>query len=365
MLIAGGGTGGHLTPALALAQALRDADPGGSVMVVGRRDGVAERLVTEAGLPLETLAISGVDASSPRSVARALTQLPLATLAARRLVRRLEPDVVVGAGGYVCVPVVMAASAQHVPVVLLEQNAYPGRATRLLAKRAVCLAASFAETARLLPGVRVVHTGNPIRAEVRALVPAPLGEACKHVLVTGGSQGARRINNAVIGCIASLLQRNSDLRVTHQCGTLDWDVVRRAAAALPDDVRSRYEAAPFFDDIGPRIAASDVVVMRAGGSSLAECSALGRPMILVPYPHAGGHQRHNAVPYVRDGAAIMVDDAMCTPERLQVEVEALVRDTTRWRSMAEASARCGRPDAAQRVAELVGDAARSRDGVAA
>ena len=190
VLIAGGGTGGHLTPALALAQTLRGADPGGSVVVVGRRGGVAERLVTEAGLQLETLAISGVDASNPRSVARAFAQLPAATLEARRLVRRLQPDVVVGAGGYVCVPVVMAARSQHVPVVLLEQNAYPGRATRLLARRAECVAASFAETASLLHGVRVVHTGNPIRPEVRALAPAPQRDSCRHVLVTGGSHDA-------------------------------------------------------------------------------------------------------------------------------------------------------------------------------
>jgi UDP-N-acetylglucosamine--N-acetylmuramyl-(pentapeptide) pyrophosphoryl-undecaprenol N-acetylglucosamine transferase len=138
------------------------------VAVVGRRDGVAERLVVAAGLRLETLDISGVDAGSAGGVARATTQLTRATIAARRLVRTMRPDVVVGAGGYVSVPVVVAALAQRIPVVLLEQNAVPGRATRMLARRARVVAASFAETASHLPHARVVHTGNPIRAEVLA-----------------------------------------------------------------------------------------------------------------------------------------------------------------------------------------------------
>ncbi len=342
-----------------MAQALQDADPAGSVAVVGRRGGVAERLVSDAGLQLETLDVSGVDVADPRTLVRAAAQLPRATLAARRLVRSMRPDVVVGTAGYVCVPVVTAAHLQRVPVVLLEQNAYPGRATRLLARRARFVAVSFAETARLLPGANVVHTGNPIRREVRALVPAPRRDACDNILVTGGSQGARRLNLALTGCVRALLEAHPRLRIAHQCGELDWPTVEGAAAGLPRPLRRRYVAAPFFDDIGDRIAASDLVLMRAGGSSLAECSALGRPMILVPYPHAGGHQRFNAGPYARAGAAAVIDDAACTPERLKSELSHIVADTARWKTMRDASLRCGRPDAAQRVVELITDACRS------
>jgi UDP-N-acetylglucosamine--N-acetylmuramyl-(pentapeptide) pyrophosphoryl-undecaprenol N-acetylglucosamine transferase len=348
-----------------VAQALRDADPGGSVVVVGRRGGVAERLVSEAGLELETLDISGVDVSNPRSVVRALSQLPRATLAARRLLHRWRPDVVVGAGGYVCVPVVGAAHTQRIPVVLMEQNAYPGRATRLLARRARFIAASFAETARRLSGARVVHTGNPIRREVRALVPAPLSDALRNVLVTGGSQGARRINNAVIGCTRELLERYGDLGIVHQCGKLDWDTVRSAAAELAPALALRYHAAPFFDDIGTRIAASDLVLMRAGGSSLAECAALGRPMILVPYPHAGGHQRYNAAPYVKAGAAVLIDDTECTPQRVEAEIRRLREQPHQWRAMAENSRAMGRPDAAAAVVELIAVASRDTSRTAA
>jgi UDP-N-acetylglucosamine--N-acetylmuramyl-(pentapeptide) pyrophosphoryl-undecaprenol N-acetylglucosamine transferase len=340
-----------------VALALRDARPDGEVVVVGRRDGVAERLVVAAGLRLETLAVSGVDVRSPGGIARATTQLTRATMAARRLLRKMRPDVVVGAGGYVSVPVVAAALAQRIPVVLLEQNAVPGRATRLLARRARVVAASFAETARYLPNARVVHTGNPVRAEVRAVQARPIGDRLRTVLVTGGSQGARRVNRAVTGCVAALLGDDPELSIVHQCGSLDYERVARAAAALSPSLASRYTVAAFFDDMAVRMGQSDLVVMRAGGSSIAECAALGRPMIVVPYPHAGGHQRHNASPYVDAGAALLIDDAECTPERLGAEITALVADPARWRRMSEASAALGLPDATDSVVQLIVEAA--------
>jgi UDP-N-acetylglucosamine--N-acetylmuramyl-(pentapeptide) pyrophosphoryl-undecaprenol N-acetylglucosamine transferase len=361
-LIAGGGTGGHLTPALAVALALRDTRPDDEVAVVGRRDGVAERLVVAAGLRLETLDVSGVDVGSPVGVARATSQLTRATIAARRLVRGFRPDVVVGLGGYVSVPVVAAAIAQRIPVVLLEQNAFPGRATRLLARRARVVAASFAETARHLPSARVVHTGNPIRAEVRAIEARPIGARLRSILVTGGSQGARRFNRAITGCVADLLRADPELRIVHQCGSLDYDVVARAAAALPEALAPRYMVSAFFDDMAVRMAESDLVVMRAGGSSLAECAVLGRPMIVVPYPHAGGHQRHNATPYVEAGAAMLIDDAACTPERLATEIKALVADPARWRRMSAASRALGLPDATDSVVRLIVEAAGTGRG---
>ena len=348
-----------------MAQALIDHDDGCRVAIVGRRGGVAERLVVDAGIQLETLAVSGVDVTNPRTLIRAMGQLPQATLAARRLLQRMRPDVVVGAGGYVSVPVVMAAHRQRLPVVLMEQNAYPGRATRMLARRARYVAASFAETSRFLPNARVVHTGNPIRRDVRALVPATVRDSFEHLLVTGGSQGARRINQAITGCIAEVLGSHAALRVTHQSGVLDWEFVEGARRKLALDMRRRYVIAPFFNDIGKRLADCDAVVMRAGGSSIAEASALGRPMVLVPYPHAGGHQRFNARPYVQAGAAVMVDDAACTAPRLRAEIASLCRDARRWHSMAACSAAMGLPDADRRVVELITAAASQQAASAA
>ena len=345
-LIAGGGTGGHLTPALAVAQTLRRTDPAGEVMLAGRRGGIEERMVPAAGLPLITLPVRGVDSSRPLSAAMALLRLAPAVLQARRVLRDFSADVVVGAAGYVCVP-----------VVLMEQNAVPGRAVRLLAGGARAVAASFAETAAALPRARVVHTGNPVREEVLAAGPAALRERCEHLLVMGGSQGAMRINRALGGCLVALLEGDPALRVTHQCGARDAQWAEALAASLSDALRARYTVAPFFDDIAARIAGADLVVMRAGGSSLAEVSVLGRPMVLVPYPHARAHQVDNAMPYVRCGAARLLRDEDCTPDRLRGEVEAIVAGPQAWRAMAEASAAAGRPDAARRVADLLREVA--------
>jgi UDP-N-acetylglucosamine--N-acetylmuramyl-(pentapeptide) pyrophosphoryl-undecaprenol N-acetylglucosamine transferase len=329
-------------------------------VVVGRRGGVAEPLVTEAGIALETLDVRGIDPSNPLSLARASWRLPVSTIAAARLLRRTGADVVVGTGGYVCVPVVAAAAARGVPVVLLEQNAVPGRATRLLGRHARVVATSFDETASHLPGARVVMTGNPIRSSVRALVPAPMRERCTRLLVMGGSQGARTLNHAVIGCVRDMLAEHAELQITHQCGTLDAGAVSAAAAELPPELVGRYTAAPFFTDMAERIASSDLVLMRAGGSSLAECAALGRAMILVPYPYARGHQLHNVLPYVSAGAATHLPDSECTSDRVRREVRSLLEDTSRWRAMSRASLALGRPDAAQDVARLIETSARSR-----
>jgi UDP-N-acetylglucosamine--N-acetylmuramyl-(pentapeptide) pyrophosphoryl-undecaprenol N-acetylglucosamine transferase len=208
----------------------------------------------------------------------------------------------------------------------------------------------------------VVHTGNPVRAEVRAARPRPIGERLREVLVTGGSQGARRLNRAITGALVALLGDDPDLSIVHQCGSLDHDMVAQAAAALPPALASRYTVSVFFDDMAERMAHSDLVVMRAGGSSLAECSALGRPMIVVPYPHAGGHQRHNVSPYLEAGAAMLIDDAECTPERLGAEIRALVAEPARWRRMSEASAALGLPDATDSVVELIVEATGAGPG---
>lgn len=309
--------------------------------------------MADAGFPLETLRVSGVDASIPGTIIRALAQLPSSTMAAHALLRSHDPDVVVGGGGYVCLPVLAAARARRLPAVLLEQNALPGRATRLLARRARVVATSFEETASHLHGARTILTGNPIRREVQDLVGAPLGQRCTRILVTGGSQGAHRINVAVAGCVRTLLEHDPAVVVTHQCGVRDADEMREAATALPPSLRDRYRVAAFFDDLGRLMADSDLVVMRAGGSSLAECSALGRPMILIPYPHVRGHQRHNAAPYERAGAATVIEDEQCTPAVLQWTILGVLRDPGLWRRMAEASRCMGRPDAAERVARLI------------
>jgi UDP-N-acetylglucosamine--N-acetylmuramyl-(pentapeptide) pyrophosphoryl-undecaprenol N-acetylglucosamine transferase len=330
------------------------------VLLVGRRGGMEETLVPSSGLRLETLSVRGIDLGSPLRLPGTAVRISRATLQARGILSRFKPDVVVGAAGYVSVPVVAAALVRRIPVVLLEQNAHPGRTTRMFARRARVVAASFAETAGMLPRARVVHTGNPVRPEVEAQAGAPLHDACEHVLVMGGSQGARRLNDALAGSIRELLARHPHLRVTHQCGARDAEWAVPVRAGLPDGARERYTVSAFFDDIGDRIRDADLVVMRAGGSSLAETTVLGRPMILVPYPYAGAHQVDNAMPYVKAGAALLIPDEECGVERFRNEVERVVEDPELWRRMADASRTAGRPDAAAAVVALIREVAESR-----
>jgi UDP-N-acetylglucosamine--N-acetylmuramyl-(pentapeptide) pyrophosphoryl-undecaprenol N-acetylglucosamine transferase len=331
---------------------LRAADPEGAVLLVGRRGGVAEALVERAGVPLETLEIRGLDLARPASLAGFGLRLPRAVGEARRLIRRFAPDVVVGAAGYVSVPVVLAARRERIPVLLLEQNAVPGRATRMLARRASGVAVSFPATARSLRGHPVEVTGNPVRLEFRGGAP-PLGDRPRRLLVWGGSQGARRINRALCECAPRLLHDHPELELTHQCGQLDLAEVRAARDGLDVEARSRWEVEAFYTDAAARVAAADLLVMRAGGSSLAEVSALGRPMILIPYPHAGDHQRHNAAPYVEAGAALLLPDVDCDGGRLRLSVEAVLGDAERWREMAARSRAMGRPEATAQVVALI------------
>ena len=325
------------------------------MLIVGRRGGVAEGLVTDAGFRLETLRISGLDTGNLSSVARFAAQLPAAIRAARRVIARFGADAVVGGAGYVSLPVVLAARSLRVPVVLMEQNAVPGRATRLLARQGAVVAAAFAQTETHLPRARVIHTGNPIRAEVLATPVRELGDRCDDLLVMGGSQGARRINRAVAGCAETLLRANPALRITHQTGVADADEMTAAAAQLPDELRPRWRLVPFISDVGAAISAADLVLMRAGGSSVAECAALGRPMILVPYRYAGDHQRFNAAPYVDAGAARQIPDEECDAGRVTTELTAVMQDQGAWRRMAAASRRLGRRDAAGQVRRLLGE----------
>ena len=339
-----------------MAEALRAADPAGTVTYVGRVDGPEARIVPAAGLPFHGLELSGGGDGrwwGLESVRRA-ARLPLAYRQALGLLRVLVPDVVVATGGYVCVPVAVAARRRGVPLVVLEQNVHPGRAVRWLAPFAAAVATSFAETAGELGRATVTCTGNPVRsAVVRGGVGLTAPTAPHRVLVMGGSQGAHRLNTALAAALPTLLPARPALTVTHLSGPRDHGELVRQRQQLPPAERERWVVEPFVVDVAARIAASDLVVMRAGGSSLAEVTTMGRPMILVPYPYAGAHQRRNAAPYVAAGAAVTIPDEACTGPRLAAEISALLDDPPRWRRMAEASQRCGRPDAAAAVVRLV------------
>ena len=281
-----------------------------------------------------------------------LYALPAALLRAGGIISRFRPQAVLGTGGYITAPVGAAAEMRRLPLFLQEQNAVPGRTTRLLARRARAVCAAFPDTARLLGGARVVHTGTPVRLAFRDRV-RDIGEL-RHLVIFGGSQGAHRINLAVAESLKTLLE-DPRLTVSHACGQRDYDWLHGFRAGLEPEQADRYLLEPFVRNLDQLLAGGDLVLARAGGSGIAEMTALGLPMILVPYPFAGEHQRYNAEPLAASGAAIVVRDDELSGVGLTGVLHRLsgVEGAARLRKMAVASRAFGRPGAAEEVARLL------------
>jgi UDP-N-acetylglucosamine--N-acetylmuramyl-(pentapeptide) pyrophosphoryl-undecaprenol N-acetylglucosamine transferase len=365
VLIAGGGTGGHVFPMLAVGDAVRAARPAARVVYVGTPRGIEGRAIGERGgeelflldvAPLRGDGVKGL----VRGVARAAGSIP----DARALVKRLRPDVALSVGGYAGGPVALAARLDGVPVALLEPNSVLGLSNRLLTPFAERAYVAFPEAERYLRPSIVRRLGVPLR---RAFAPSEYvaAEGRVNVLVLGGSQGAKGINEALPGAIAAAVSAGADVAVTHQAGR-DRDAgVRAAYDAL--GLAARATVAPFIDDVAAALAGADLVIARAGASSLAELCAVGRASILIPFPFAtDDHQQRNARSLERGGAAITVPEREATPARLAAEIAALARDPARRAQMARAARALGRPDAARAVAlDLLdlaeGRAARARE----
>jgi UDP-N-acetylglucosamine--N-acetylmuramyl-(pentapeptide) pyrophosphoryl-undecaprenol N-acetylglucosamine transferase len=345
VIVAGGGTGGHLFPALAVVDALARRCPA-SVVFVGSERGIESRVVPKMGHVLHRLPVEGLRGRGLRGLASGAMRIPAAVAAAWRVLSDFAPDLAIGVGGYASVPAVIAAKLRRVPTVLLEQNAIPGMTNRLLGRIADRICASFPESLAYFPAGRAVETGNPVRV-------APLAPAREDgdfaILVFGGSAGAHRLNEVGVEAAALLAADGQQVRIVHQTGTAEADDVRAryAERGLEADVRA------FIDDMPAAYAAADLVVCRAGASTIAELTAFGKPSILVPYPYAADdHQRKNAESLSLRGAAVMILDREVTPERLAAEIRRLRDDPGRFAAMAEASRALGRPDAAERVADV-------------
>jgi UDP-N-acetylglucosamine--N-acetylmuramyl-(pentapeptide) pyrophosphoryl-undecaprenol N-acetylglucosamine transferase len=352
IVIAAGGTAGHVVPALAVADALRGE--GTRVVFVGGERAEAD-LVPAAGYELRAIRVEPLYRRAPVKAARAVAVDALALHTARRILRSLRPAGVMGAGGYVSGPVGLAAILGRVPLVLTEADSHLGVSNRVLAPFADCVCLAFPIPGRSDASVRPRYlvTGRPVpppatdRAAARARFGIGVDETC--VLVFGGSQGARSINHAAIEAFAA-----ARFRVLHAAGERDLPDLR-----APD---SRYDLRGYIDSFGEALIASDIVVSRAGGS-IFEIAAAGRPAVLIPYPYAtGDHQTSNARYMERAGAAIVIPDAELTAARLAQEVGGLLADRGRLRAMARASAALARPDAAREIARVVLEAAgRSRN----
>ena len=360
-MIAGGGTGGHIFPAIAIADAVERLEPSAKVFFAGRAGSLEERVMRAAGRPF--LAVPSMGLRRSADARNALVPFVVAAGYAKALGAMVgrRPDCAVGTGGFVSLPAVAAAWSLGTPVVLQEQNSYPGLATRLLSRLAREVHTSFEVTASYLPHARrTIVSGNPVREEFlradRKASRERLGvPADAFVLfVVGGSRGARTLNRAVMdsaGRLAAL-----DVAVIAQTGADDEGDVREALNGSRALVRA------FFDDVADCYAAADLVVARAGATTIAEIEAVGRPSVLVPYPYATeDHQTKNALAMEEAGAAVLVPDGEMTGERLIALVGELKSDRARLTRMSDRARSLARPDAADRVARAVLGAAGDAD----
>ncbi len=345
LLLAGGGTGGHLFPAVALAEQLKKEEPHAEVLFVGTERGLEYRLLPPLGWPLRTISMSGWAGLGVAARCKALAGLARSLGESRRILKEFRPDVVVGVGGYASVPVLLAARLAGVPCLIHEQNAWPGLANRLLGRwaRRICL--SFPDAARGFRGGRTVVTGNPVRSAMEACPELPGGETL--LLVFGGSHGARAINRAMLAALPQLDAWRGSLQIVHQTGASEVDGVRAGyLQAGWNDVKVE----PFIDDMAAAYSRAWLVVCRAGATTLAELSACGRPAVLIPYPHAANnHQVANAAALAAKGAAIMIEERDLKPEELGTLIGGLLADRARLAQMAGTARSLARQGAAARL----------------
>lgn len=356
MVVAGGGTGGHLFPGIAVAEAWVKKK-GGEVLFVGSAYGLEAKILPEKGYRFVGLSVKAARGRGWQGWLEFVRQFPVALLQSRRVLGKFSPAVVVGLGSYGSVPVIVAARSLKIPIVLLEQNARPGLANRFLGHLATKICTAFAEAQRFFPEGKSVHTGNP----VRALLPSTVEErSCSegfHIFAFGGSQGARSINRAMVGAAHILQSRIPSFSVTHQTGSIEAEWVKSQYESLGVVA----EVHSFIEDMASAYARADLVVCRAGATTLAELASVGKPAILVPYPFAADdHQRANAEVWVREGAAEMILDRELSGEVLAAKVAALAADPERRQALARNALRLARPQAAEQVVRVCEQVRRER-----
>ena len=370
VLIAGGGTGGHLYPGIAVARELLSRVPEAEVRFVGTAAGIEAHVVPREGFALDVIRSAGLKGGSAQSIVRGIALLPVSASDAWQVITRRRPSVVVGVGGYSSGPVVLLAALRGIPTLLMEQNAMPGMTNRLLAPVVDAAAVTYQESARFFGGKALV-SGNPVRPEFfdsgrlkasddqSERAPVQDGKArgdedhrpgAARVLVFGGSQGAHAINVALVEAAALLAAGTPAVAITHQTGERDLELVRSGYRRAW--LEARVESFLFAMD--REMKAADLVVCRSGATTLAELTASGTASILVPLPTAtDDHQRRNALALVAQGAARMVEQRELSGGRVAAEILALASDVVQRREMEEAARRLARPDAARIIVDKV------------
>lgn len=345
VMLAGGGTGGHLFPGLAVAREFQKRDAKTAIVFVGTAQGIEFRVIPKEGFKLETLTVKGMKGRGLRGLLDALFGVPASVLRSLKLIAQFRPDCIIGLGGYASGPLLLAAKIKRVRCAIMEQNLRPGFTNRHLARWVDRVFTTYRDSAKSLPGANVVEAGNPVRWQK---LPEVKRRAKFSLFVFGGSGGARRINFAVADALEKLTDLKDRIFVHHQTGQADYPAIKAKYEKLPFEA----EVTPFIDKMDEAFAQADLVVCRSGASTVAELTVFGKAAILVPFPYAiYDHQRGNAEALQQQGAAEMILDQELSAERLAERVRFYFADRARLEKMAAAAKRLGRPDAAARIVD--------------
>jgi UDP-N-acetylglucosamine--N-acetylmuramyl-(pentapeptide) pyrophosphoryl-undecaprenol N-acetylglucosamine transferase len=354
LLIAGGGTGGHIYPAIAIACEYVERDASRKVVFVGTERGLEKQIVPKAGFPLELINVAALKGKSGLDLVRNIARLPVGFVQAWRVLVRCHPDVVLGVGGYSSGPVLVAAKLRGVPTIIHEANAFPGLANRILGRFTTAVAVAYPESIPRLKREDGVVTGNPIRAEFFQSGDSrqrPATSNQQRLLVFGGSQGSHVLNEAMTGALLFLAPLKGTLDIVHQTGPNELDKVQ---AAYRQSAFATARVVPYLEPMANELAAANLVVSRAGAMTLGELAAVGRAAILVPFAAAtNNHQEVNARVAEKAGGSIVLTEKELTPERLAGVIREFIGNPARTASMGKAAKRLATPAAAKNIVDLI------------
>ncbi len=355
VIIAGGGTGGHLFPGLAVAEEFKSRNRNTEVIFVGTENGIEARIVPREGYPIKFLSAEGVVGVSFKRKIKAIAKMILSSKDSYKIIQDVKPDIMIGVGGYASGVIMLTASILSIPTIILEQNCIPGLTNRILGKFAKAICATYQESIPYFPKEKTYLTGNPIRTKIlRGNIEYgyklfSLEKGLFTIFIFGGSLGARSINNAIIESLNHLYDLKDKIQFLHQTGKEDFERVRSAYRKLG----FRGTVTPFIFEMGEGYAVSDLVISRAGATTLAELTALGKASILVPYPYAAGrHQELNAIKLLEMGAAKVIRDNELNGETLSNTIRILYENESMRAEMQKNSRTLGRPDACSRVVDI-------------
>ncbi len=345
LIMAGGGTGGHLFPGLAVAREFQRRDAATKILFVGSDRGIESRVLPEEGFPLEALAIKGIKGRGIGGMLEAFYRVPVSFVRSMGIIARFRPECCIGLGGYASAPLLFAAAARRIRCAIMEQNLRPGLTNRILGWVVNRIFTTFKESVSYFPVRKVMETGTPVRWPE---LPVVKKDNKLTLLVFGGSAGAHTINQSVVDALGRLQDLAGELKVIHQTGESDYDRIQEAYASLPFDS----EVVRFIHRMDESYAKTDLIVCRAGASTIAEITAFGKAAILVPYPYAADdHQRLNAEALEANGAAEMILDRKLDGEELARRIRSFHGDRRRIEAMGAAARKLGKPDAAKRIVD--------------